>query len=126
MKKGIVFLALFFWACFARAELFSGWTEEEKSWFALSEISQILDYQTTRNVLYQQPKSKGYYEINPLLSRHPNQGKLNIAEVVTVVGDYYLSNWLSHDNRLLWLQVHTGVELMIVGHNLSIGARIQF
>ena len=109
----------------AHAEPFEGWTDEEKTWFAASEITQVIDYQTTRNMLYQQSR-RGFYETNPLLGRHPSKGKMNIAEIVTLVCDYYLSDYLSHDNRLLWLKVHTGLELLVIGHNISIGAEIKF
>jgi len=124
--KTLAALLLFFSMSLAHAEPFEGWTDEEKAWFVASEISQILDYQTTRNVLYQQPKWKGYYEVNPLLGRHPSQGKLNIAEVATVIGNYYFSDWLSHDNRLFWLRAHTAFELGITAHNIQIGAEIRF
>lgn len=124
--KTLTALLLLLTSCLAHASPFEGWTDEEKAWFVASEVSQILDYQTTRNVLYQKPKWKNYYEVNPLLGRHPSQGKLNIAEVATIVGDYYFSDWLSHDNRLLWLRAHTIIELGITAHNLNIGAEIRF
>lgn len=124
--KTLAALLLFFSMSPVHAEPFEGWTNEEKAWFVASEVSQILDYQTTRNILYQKPSWKGYYEVNPLLGRHPSQGKLNIAEAVTVVGNYYLSDWLGHDNRLLWLRAHTAVELDFAAHNIRIGAEVRF
>lgn len=109
----------------AHAEPFEDWTNEEKAWFAASEITQAIDYQTTRNMLYQQSR-KGFYETNPLLGHHPSKSKMNLSEVATLVGNYYLSDYLGHDNRLLWLKVHTSLELLVIGHNLSIGAELKF
>jgi len=118
MKKLVWCLVLL--CASAQAAPFDGWTDEEKAWFAASEVSQLLDYQTTRNMLYQKPAWKNYYETNPLLGRHPSQGKLNLAEAATVIGNYYFSDWLSHDSRLLWLKAHTAVELGVTAHNIRI------
>jgi hypothetical protein len=110
----------------SHSEPFESWTTEEKSWFAASTVAQIVDYQTTRNFLYQQPASKGYYEANPIIGPHPSPNRLAAFEIGTLIGSYLLADWLPHDYRLLYLQAHTIVEIAVVGHNLSVGARIQF
>jgi len=109
----------------AHADPFEGWTKEEKEWFALSEAVQIIDYQTTRDLLYAQ-KEKGYYELNPIVGRNPSPSKLMAFEVGTLIGNYFFTDWLDHDSRMTWLKWHVGIELIVIQHNISIGARIQF
>ena len=109
----------------AYADPFDGWTKEEKEWFALSQIVQIVDYQTTRDLLYTQ-KEKGFYELNPIVGANPSPNRLMAFEIGTLVGNYFLTDWLDHDTRLTWLKWHVGVELIVIQHNISIGARIQF
>jgi len=110
----------------AQAEPFDGWTDEEKTWFVASEVAQVIDYQTTRNFLYQQPASKGYYEANPIIGPHPSPNRLAAFEVGTLIGSYFFADWLDHDKRLNWLKWHTTIEFIVIGHNLSIGAEIKF
>ena len=109
----------------AHAEPFDGWTDEEKIWFAASEAVQIIDYQTTRDMLFVQ-KSKDYYEQNLLVGRHPSPNKLMAFEIGTLVGNYFFTDWLDHDMRLNWLKMHVGIELVVIRHNLLIGARLNF
>ena len=109
----------------AQAEMFEGWTDEEKAWFAASELVQVVDYQTTRNLLYTQ-KPKGYYEMNPIVGHNPSPSRLMAFEIGTLVGNYFFTDWLDHDNRMFWLKWHTTIELIVIQHNISIGARISF
>ena len=109
----------------AQAEPFDGWTDEEKTWFVASEVAQVMDYQTTRDMLFVQ-KSKDYYEQNLLVGRHPSPNKLMAFEIGTLVGNYFFTDWLDHDMRLNWLKMHVGIELVVIRHNLLIGARLNF
>jgi hypothetical protein len=125
MMKKFLLVVLLLWSGLANAEIFENWTTEEKEWFALSTIVQSIDYGTTRDMLYKQA-DRGYYELNPLIGPHPSPGRLAAFQVGAIVGNYFLSDWLGHENRLFWLKTHVAVELVIIGHNLSIGARLGF
>jgi hypothetical protein len=125
MKKVLVIVALLMCACLAKAEPFEGWTREEKEWFALGTVLQIVDYQTTRDLLYRQ-RDRGFYEMNPFIGPHPSPERLMAFEIGTLIGNYFLTDWLSHENRMTWLKIHVGVEFLAISNNISIGAKISF
>jgi len=123
--KTLLALLLFFSIGLVQAAPFEGWTDEEKAWFAASELVQVVDYQTTRNILYNQ-SNRDYYEVNPIVGHHPSPNRLMAFEIGTLVGNYFFTDWLEHDNRITWLKWHTTIEMIVIQHNVSIGARISF
>jgi hypothetical protein len=121
--KSIICVFLLFVSLSIKAEPFEGWTKEEKSWFAAAEVFHVTDYLTTRNLLYSQT---GYYEVNPLLGPNPSPDRLNIWFAGWLVGNYFISDALSHEHRLLWLKIYTAIEVGATANNLYIGGRITF
>ena len=121
--KRLLILAILFWAQTLHAEPFEGWTKEEKSWFAAAEVFHVTDYLTTRNMLYAQ---QGYYEANPLLGPNPSPDRLNLWFAGWLIGNYFISDALSHEHRLLWLKIYTAIEVGATANNLYVGARITF
>ena len=121
--KSIICVFLLFVSLSIKAEPFEGWTKEEKSWFAAAEVFHVTDYLTTRNMLYAQ---QGYYETNPILGAHPSPDRLNIWFAGWLVGNYFISDALSHEHRLLWLKIYTAIEVGATANNLYVGARITF
>ena len=121
--KSIICVFLLFVSLSIKAEPFEGWTKEEKSWFAAAEVFHVTDYLTTRNLLYSQT---GYYEANPLLGPNPSPDRLNIWFAGWLVGNYFISDALSHEHRLLWLKIYTAIEVGATANNLYISGRITF
>ena len=119
----IICAILLFFSVSVPAEPFEGWTTEEKSWFAAAEVFHVTDYLTTRNMLYAQ---QGYYETNPILGAHPSPDRLNLWFAGWLIGNYFISDALSHEHRLLWLKIYTAIEVGATANNLYIGARLTF
>lgn len=109
----------------ANAQLFEGWTTKEKVLFAVSEIAQVADYQTTRDLLYGYPKGT-YYERNIFLGPHPSRAKLNLFQAASMAGNYFIADRLNHEDREKWLTSVILIEVLATRHNIQIGARINF
>jgi hypothetical protein len=107
----------------AQAAPFEGWTDTEKALLVTSELALLADYKSTSSVLY---PSRGYKEMNPLIGEQPGQDRLTAWFVGWMIGHYFIANSLDHDTRVKYLLTLTIVETMAAGHNVSIGARINF
>lgn len=76
--------------------------------------------------LYISKNPNKYYEINPLLGKHPSQDK--------VIG-YFLGGMIAHTAiamalpptyRRIWQCVFIGIEGLVIGRNYSIGVKLEF
>jgi hypothetical protein len=99
------------------------WTTEEKLWGATAGVLLAADWATTRNMTHRY--NEGYYERNPLLSRHPSTNTVNlyflaVTPMVFLAADYF------GDYRKEILQATSLIELIMVGNNLRIGLKFQF
>ena len=107
----------------AQAAPFDGWTDNEKALFVASELALLADYKSTESVLY---PSRGYYEMNPFLGPQPGHDRLTAYFLTYMIGNYFIADYLGHENRSQWLLTLTVVESAAAGHNISIGAKINF
>ena len=107
----------------AQAAPFDGWTDNEKALFVASELALLADYKSTSSVLY---PDQGYRELNPFLGPQPGHDRLTAYFLAYMIGNYFIADYLGHESRVRWLLTLTIVESLAAGHNVSIGARINF
>ena len=81
-----------------------------------------IDWSQTRNFL----RDPHYYELNPILGKHPSQDKVDAAVILTGLGHYLIARILPTEYRKAFQYVAIGVELGAVTHNYSIGVEIKY
>lgn len=125
MRKLIVILAIIlFLPISAHAYKFAeNWTKTDTAYQGVVITALAVDMAQT---LYISNNPNEYYEMNPLLGKHPSNDK--------VIG-YFLSGMVAHTigamalpptYRRIWQCVFIGVEGLVIGHNYSIGVGTHF
>ena len=121
--KHLITIFLLLISLSAQAAPFDGWTDTEKALLVTGELALLADYKSTSSVLY---PDQGYREMNPFLGQQPGQDRLTAWFVGWMIGNYFIANSLDHDTRVKYLLTLTIVETAAAGHNISIGAKINF
>jgi hypothetical protein len=121
--KFLIAIILSIVSLIAQAAPFDGWTDNEKAVFVASELSLLADYKSTSYLLY---PSRGFKELNPILGEQPGHDRLTAYFLTYMIGNYFIADYLGHENRTRWLLTLTIVESLAVGNNISIGAKISF
>ena len=67
-----------------------------------------------------------YYEINPLLGKHPSQDKVIGYFVGGMIAHTAIAMALPTDYRRIWQCVWIGVESLAIYHNYSVGVKLEF
>ena len=121
--KHLITIFLLLISLSAQAAPFDGWTDNEKAVFVASELALLADYKSTSSVLY---PDQGYREMNPFLGQQPGHDRLTAYFLTYMIGNYFMADYLGHNDRMRWLLTLTIVESIAAGHNVSIGAKINF
>jgi hypothetical protein len=65
-------------------------------------------------------------EQNLFLGSHPKQSTINLFCIASSIGHFVVSNSMDHKSRVGWQSVTLTVELMVVGNNTRVSARIRW
>ena len=68
----------------------------------------------------------GYYEMNPLMGKHPSDARLRNYSIAAIAGHVAITQLLPDQYRPAWQWGTIGVEAGYVLHNRSIGLKIAF
>lgn len=99
------------------------WTTEEKTWLGAAAAFTVTDWATTRDL--SRRYNEGYYENNPILGKHPSTGRVDLYFVSAGLIGYAIADNLDQ-NRKLFLQAWTTVEIFYTNRNLNIGLKMKF
>ena len=99
------------------------WTGEEKAWLGTAAAVTVADWATTRDL--SRRYNEGYYENNPILGKHPSTGRVDLYFVSAGLLGYAIADNLD-ENRKLFLQAWTAVEIFYTNRNLGIGLKMKF
>jgi hypothetical protein len=99
------------------------WTGEEKAWLGTAAAATVADWATTRDL--SRRYSEGYYENNPILGKNPSTGRVDLYFVTAGLLGYVVADNLDQ-NRKLFLQGWTAVEILYTNRNLNIGLKMKF
>jgi len=116
MKILIILLSIFiFTSCATRSK---GDEIREATWLVLHAV----DYKQTQ---YAMERPDEFEELNPLLGKHPSEGRLNTFAIVGglfhILGTDYFE-----ENRTLWQNITIGLKIVCVANNYYVGAKIKF
>ncbi len=87
------------------------------------QILHIMDWKQTIMISKQPDK---YYEMNPILGRHPSKGKVNTYMSVCAIMHLGISHILPQKHREYWQYITIGMSGTTVLHNFSIGLKVSF
>jgi hypothetical protein len=99
------------------------WTGEEKAWLGTAAAATVADWATTRDL--SRRYREGYYENNPILGKHPSTSRVDLYFVSAGLLGYVIADNLDQ-NRKLFLQGWTAVEILYTNRNLNLGLKIKF
>jgi hypothetical protein len=99
------------------------WTGEEKAWLGTAAAATVADWATTRDLTRRY--NEGYYENNPVLGKNPSTGRVDLYFVSAGLLGYAIADNLDQ-NRKLFLQGWTAVEILYTNRNLNIGLKMKF
>lgn len=83
-----------------------------------------VDWKQTREFTREKYRNT-YYEMNPLLGKHPSKSKVNMMCLGSAVGHYAISRMLPDKWRHAWQYVCITAEAGAVGNNYSVGVRVS-
>ena len=119
LMRKYLFILLFL-PCLANAE---SWDTTDKILGTTALAVMVIDWGQTRYIA-QHPGV--YYERNPLLGRHPSVQGVDLYFASMIVGSALFANYLSSENRKLFLGTVTAIGISVTAHNRSIGIKIAF
>jgi hypothetical protein len=99
------------------------WSGEEKAWLGTAAAFTVADWATTRDL--SRRYREGYYENNPILSKHPSTGRVDLYFVGAGLIGYAIADNMDQ-YRKPFLQAWTAVEIFYVNRNLNIGLKMKF
>ncbi len=119
MKKLILALLLVSSSVFAQPR---EWTTEEKTWAAAWLAVRAADWAQTREIARNPDR---YWEVNPLIGRHPTLGQVNRFFVVSTALGLAAGHYLPEYRKSMY-QFWFAIEGAAVLHNLRVGVNIRF
>jgi hypothetical protein len=97
-----------------------GWSEMDTYRESTWQVINFIDYRQTSDI------SEPHYEQNPLLGKHPSQGKIDKYFAVSAIGHFGASELLPLRYRNGWQWLTIGISGAIVYHNYKIGLKVNF
>lgn len=116
MKYIFILLLLFPLSTFA-------WDKTDTQREIVWQVMHIIDWGQTVDIAKNPGK---YYEINPLLGKHPSVEKVHKYMIASSLIHYVVSTSLKSKYRKYWQYVTIGITGTLIMHNYRIGLRINF
>ena len=98
------------------------WEKQDTVLQATYTALHILDWAQTREI----ERNQAYHELNPILGRHPSEGRINTYFASTLLGHTLVSVLLPKPYRTWWQCVTIGIEAGVTGSNYIIGVQGGF
>ena len=99
------------------------WRKGEIGLQALSTSLQIIDWGQTLDIA---DKPDRYWELNPIVGKHPSRGRVNTYFALSIVSNIVTSHFLPSDWRYAWLTSRIVISGYFVNNNYGIGLRVNF
>lgn len=106
---------------------FHGWKKEHIVLESIWQLLNVVDWGTTTNIAAR--KSDGYWEINPILGRHPSREAVHVYMAASAVGHLAATHLLlKYCPKAVpfWEMLTISVTGSLVMSNLSVGLRVAF
>lgn len=100
------------------------WTRNEIGLQVISTSLQVIDWGLTLDIVDRE--NEDYYEINPILGKHPNRSDVNTYFVISAISNILISHFLPSDWRKMWLGSRIIISGYLIDRSYGIGLRINF
>lgn len=97
----------------------SEWTREDTARQVAWSILTLADRLQTLDIA----RDPRCYEINPLLGRHPSDGRINSYFAASLIAKALVSSWLPAPWRERWQGLGVSSSAYLIGHNDSVGRK---
>lgn len=101
----------------------SSWTTTDTMLEGTWIILHILDWGQTLDIARNPHR---FYEINPILGRHPSVGKVDTYMLLSTIIHPIISYHLPQPYRKYWQYVTISITGGLVIHNFNIGLKVRF
>jgi len=100
------------------------WTKTEIGLQVLSTGLQILDWKMTLDIVDRE--NEGYWEMNPILGKHPSKGNVNTYFAISAASNILISHFLPSGWRKVWLSSRIIISGYLINRGYGIGLRFNF
>jgi len=121
MKTAIIVMILLFPLSVNAA---GKWTKPEIGLQTLSTGLQIIDWGTTLDMVDRY--DEGYYELNPLLGKHPSRRAVNTYFAISIISNVLISHFLPSNLRKVWLGSRISISGYWIDNNYGVGLKVNF
>ena len=98
------------------------WTTQdsklETAYFSLA----LVDWRQTQDI----SRHSELQEVNPILGKHPSNGKINSYFLCATITHFVISSYLPREYRTTWQESSILFEFAVVGHNARLGLGFFF
>jgi len=122
MKKLLSILIVVFFLSVAPAYCGDEWTMEDTEFQVAVLAIKTIDWLQTKEIA----RNPDYYEINPILGKHPSQNEVDLYFACSAIGHTVVAYYLPKKYRRIWQYVFIGISTGLVCHNYNAGIRINF
>jgi len=99
------------------------WTGEQIVLQSVAAVLKVADWGTTLDIV---EKADRYYEVNPVLGKHPSKNEVNKYFMVSMGTQILITHLLPSEYRNWWLGSNILISGYWVKNNYGIGLRINF
>lgn len=118
----IVSVVLIFSSSVNVASAADEWDKIEIALGAATIITAYIDWKQTQIISKKYPY---YWEINPLLGKHPNRQQIDAYFLTSLFLRGIVAHHLPKKYRKIWISFCFGVQAGFVAHNYKLGVRIR-
>ena len=99
------------------------WSKQDVALETTWQVIHVLDWGTTLDSASQPDQ---YYEINPILGKHPSRGKVNAYMTAGALFHFGMTHALPPSCRPYWHGITIAVSSTCVINNFSVGLNVRF
>jgi len=124
LKGKPIFIVTLLILFFLPANLFSSeWNKSD----TIREVGwQIIHFIDWKQTLYIADNPDEYYEINPILGKHPSKGKINGYMIISSISHAGISYLLPPKYREIFQYISIGVSSVAVISNFNVGIQVRW
>ena len=123
MERFKMFLIVMLVLITSNAFAFDKWSKVDYSLAAAALTVDTIDWLQTRYIADHPNK---FYELNPIIGRHPSTEKVNTYFISTILIGAGIAYVLPSKWRKVWLGSCTAIELGVTAHNFDVGIGLRF
>jgi hypothetical protein len=123
MNKKLLYISFILLMLIPMSVNASDWTKTDTAVQLGYTALHVMDWGQTISIAKDKVK---WYETNPILGRHPSQGRVNLYFASTLIGQAAIAYILPKEWRRTWQIAWIGIEASYVYKNYKVGIGVRF